>query len=114
MFLEPETMADVIRRNRVMRKPSKDGYIIPVGMSQETPEQALNNNKRFKGVWQILNALRSHDERMNAVINKLDLNDEPPDMIDIVAVTIPDDEQESKDGDETEQPRQLELAFPIE
>ena len=35
-------------------------------------------------------------------------------MIDIVAVTIPDDEQESKDGDETEQPRQLELAFPIE
>ncbi len=120
MFLEPRnSMVDVIQAvGRVMRKAEgKDiGYIIlPVGIpADETPEQALNNNKRFKGVWQILNALRSHDERMNAVINKLDLNEEPPDMIDIVAVTIPDDEQESKDGDETEQPRQLELAFPIE
>ena len=34
-------------------------------------------------------------------------------MIDIISV-VPDDEVKSKDGDETEQPRQLELAFPIE
>ncbi len=37
------------------------------------------------GLWRcapVLNALRSHDERMNAMINKLDLNDEPPDMIE--------------------------------
>ena len=54
----------------------KYGYIIipivvPMGVS---PEEALNDNARFKVVWDILNALRSHDDRFNAEINQIALN----------------------------------------
>ena len=35
----------------------------------EDPESALNDNERYKVVWQVLRALRSHDERLEAEIN---------------------------------------------
>jgi len=121
VFLQPRnSMVDVIQAvGRVMRKAEdkKFGYVIlPIGIpADETPEQALGDNKRFQAVWQVLNALRSHDERLTAYINKLDLNEEPPDIIDIIPVTIGEvDDTESTDGDETEKPRQLELSFPLE
>jgi predicted helicase len=114
-------MVDVIQAvGRVMRKAEgKDfGYVIlPVGIPADvTPEQALNDNKRFKAVWQVLNALRSHDERMNAVINQLDLNEEPPDMIEVIPVgTEPnEDDSDPESSDEAEKPRQLELSFPLD
>ena len=34
----------------------------------------LDNNERFAAVWNVLRALRSHDDRLNAEINKIDLN----------------------------------------
>ncbi|MGQ1799015.1 DEAD/DEAH box helicase [Kocuria oceani] len=80
MFLNPRnSVVDVIQSvGRVMRKAKgKDyGYIIlpvavPAGMA---PEQALADNQRFKVVWQVLQALRAHDDRFNAMVNKLDLN----------------------------------------
>lgn len=80
MFLNPRnSVVDVIQSvGRVMRKaPDKDyGYIIlpvavPAGMA---PGQALADNQRFKVVWQVLQALRAHDDRFNAMVNKLDLN----------------------------------------
>jgi hypothetical protein len=37
------------------------------------PHEALNDNKVYKVVWQVLQALRSHDDRFDAMINKLDL-----------------------------------------
>ncbi|WP_416046590.1 N-6 DNA methylase [Propioniciclava soli] len=61
-----------------MRKaPGKEfGYVIlpvaiPAGLA---PEEALKDNKRFKVVWDVLNALRSHDDRFNAMINTIDLD----------------------------------------
>lgn len=80
MFLNPRnSVVDVIQSvGRVMRKaPDKDyGYIIlpvavPAGMA---PEEALADNQRFKVVWQVLQALRAHDDRFNAMVNKLNLN----------------------------------------
>lgn len=124
MFLEPRnSMVDVIQAvGRVMRKSEgkKFGYVvIPIGIpADENPERALNDNKRFKAVWQVLNALRSHDERMNAVINKLDLNDAPPDMIEVIPVGIDmgedDSDPDNATGDQAEKPKQLELNFPFE
>ena len=68
-----------------MRKAEgKDyGYIIlPVAIPPGTdPADALNNNERFAAVWSVLRALRSHDDRFNAEINKIDLNDNPGDTI---------------------------------
>ncbi|MFS4490249.1 DEAD/DEAH box helicase [Dietzia kunjamensis] len=80
LFLHPRnSVVDVVQSvGRVMRKSSgKDyGYIIlPVAVPADTPpSQALADNKRFKTVWQVLNALRAHDERFNAMVNSIALN----------------------------------------
>lgn len=81
VFFNPRnSMVDVVQSvGRVMRKSEgKDyGYIIlPVAVPPNTsPSAALNDNTRFKVVWQILNALRAHDDRFNAKINSIALND---------------------------------------
>ncbi|CAM2762264.1 type ISP restriction/modification enzyme [Corynebacterium propinquum] len=90
IFFQPRnSMVDVVQSvGRVMRKAEgKDyGYIIlpvavPPGVS---PSQALNDNTRFKVVWQILNALRAHDDRFNAKINSIALNEGNPDELPVV------------------------------
>jgi predicted helicase len=77
LFMKPrKSQVDIIQAvGRVMRKApgKKYGYIIlpvvvPAGM---TPEEALDDDKAFAVVWQILQALRSHDERLDARINSL-------------------------------------------
>lgn len=45
------------------------------------PEKALDDNERYKVVWTVLNALRAHDDRFNATVNKIDLNKNRPDQI---------------------------------
>jgi predicted helicase len=80
LFLSPRnSVVDVVQSvGRVMRlAPGKSyGYIIlPVGVpAGDSPGQALSDNKRFKVVWQVLQALRAHDDRFNATVNKLELN----------------------------------------
>ncbi|WP_342661761.1 hypothetical protein Rruber_05591 (plasmid) [Rhodococcus ruber] len=80
LFMHPRnSVVDVVQSvGRVMRlNPGKDyGYIIlpvavPAGVS---PAQALSDNRRFKVVWQVLNALRAHDDRFNAMVNSIALN----------------------------------------
>ncbi len=71
-----DSEVDVVQSvGRVMRaSPGKKyGYIIiPVLVpSGEKAEEALDNNERFKVVWKILNALRAHDDRFNAMVNKI-------------------------------------------
>lgn len=78
------SQVDVVQSvGRVMRNfrkgepgEKKYGYIIipivtPAGVKAE---DALNNNTTFEVVWQILNALRSHDDAFNAEVNKIALN----------------------------------------
>ena len=43
--------------------------------------KALDDNERYKVVWTVLNALRAHDDRFNAIVNKLELNKRRPDQI---------------------------------
>ncbi|AKK10211.1 putative helicase [Corynebacterium uterequi] len=80
IFFNPRnSMVDVVQSvGRVMRKaPGKDyGYIIlPVAVPPNTaPSKVLGDNKRFKVVWQILNSLRAHDERFNAIVNSIGVN----------------------------------------
>jgi len=80
IFFNPRnSMVDVVQSvGRVMRKsPGKDyGYIIlPVAIRPGVPPaEALNDSKQFRVVWQVLNALRAHDDRFNAIINSIDLN----------------------------------------
>lgn len=89
VFFNPRnSMVDVVQSvGRVMRKSEgKDyGYIIlPVAVPPDvSPSQALNDNTRFKVVWQILNALRAHDDRFNAKVNSIALNEGKPDELPI-------------------------------
>jgi len=64
-----------------MRKApgKKYGYIIiPVIIPESmSPEEALDKSDCFGVVWTVLNALRAHDDRFNAEINKIELNRKP-------------------------------------
>ncbi|VVP23980.1 hypothetical protein PS838_03990 [Pseudomonas fluorescens] len=93
LFLTPRnSQVDVVQSvGRVMRKSEgkKRGYVIlpvviPAGMA---PDEALNDNKTYKVVWQVLQALRSHDDRFDAMVNKLDLIGSDPSKMEIIAVT---------------------------
>ncbi len=93
LFLHPrKSQIDVVQSvGRVMRRAEgkKLGYVIlPVGVpAGMEPEKALDDNEKYRVVWQILNALRAHDDRLDATINKIDLGADPGDRIEIVAVT---------------------------
>jgi len=81
-----ESPVDVVQAvGRAMRKaPGKGlGYIVlPVAVSAGAdPAAALDDNERFWTVWSVLRALRSHDDRFDAEINRIDLNRRRPERI---------------------------------
>ena len=93
LFLTPRnSKVDVVQSvGRVMRRAEgkKQGYVIlpvviPPGIE---PEAALDKNENYKVVWDVLNALRSHDDRFDAMINKLEFNGKDTDKLEIVAIT---------------------------
>lgn len=87
LFLSPRnSQVDVVQSvGRVMRKSpgKKYGYIvIPVVVPSDVEaDKALDDNERYKVVWTVLNALRAHDDRFNATVNKIDLNKKKPEQI---------------------------------
>ena len=93
LFLTPRnSQVDVVQSvGRVMRNaPNKKlGYVvlpvvIPAGME---PHEALNDNQTYKVVWQVLQALRSHDDRFDAMVNKLDLIGQDTSKMEVIAIT---------------------------
>ena len=120
LFLSAKnSQVDVVQSvGRVMRKAphKKYGYIIiPVLIPENiNPEEALNDNEAYKVVWSVLNALRAHDDRFNAVVNKIDINKTKPTNIIIGA---PDNSGDGN-GEVTEPDSiydsQKTLPFPIE
>lgn len=108
LFLSPRnSQVDVVQSvGRVMRRTDdkKYGYIIlPVGIpSDMAPEDALKDNKRYKVVWQVLQALRAHDDRFNATINKIELNRKKPKQI-MVGHVRGDDDTSGATGDDAGQ-----------
>jgi predicted helicase len=100
LFLNPRnSTVDVVQSvGRVMRKhkDKKYGYVIlPIGIpAGMTPEEALADHQRYKVVWQVLQALRAHDDRFNAMVNKIELNKNANDKVQVIGVGDP-----SADGD---------------
>lgn len=93
MFMHPrKSQIDVVQSvGRVMRRAEgkKLGYVIlPVAIPPNTkPEEALNDNERYKVVWQILNALRAHDERLDARINQAKIGEDISDKVELVRIS---------------------------
>lgn len=87
MFLSSRnSQVDVVQSvGRVMRlsEGKKYGYIIiPIVVHSDMQgEKALSNNKDYQVVWTVLNALRAHDDRFKATINKIELNNQKPGSI---------------------------------
>lgn len=122
------SQVDVVQSvGRVMRNfrkgqpdEKKYGYIIipivvPMGVS---PEYALKDNTYFKVVWDILNALRSHDDHFNAEVNKIALNKHQSTKVIVGAPGIgkeyhgsDQDQQDAKVLNNNEVAKQLELRF---
>lgn len=80
------SQVDVVQSvGRVMRKApgKKYGYIIiPIVVPANVEaDKALDDNERYKVVWTVLNALRAHDDRFNATVNKIELNKNRPEQI---------------------------------
>lgn len=92
LFLNPRnSVIDVVQSvGRVMRRaPGKQyGYIIlPIGIPADVaPEEALKDNEKYKVVWQVLQALRAHDDRFNATVNQIELNKTRPLNIQVIGV----------------------------
>lgn len=75
-----KSKVDIIQSvGRVMRRADRKrfGYIIiPVFVPSGTDEAtALSSSKDYKVVWDVVRALRSHDERLDAVINAGNFDD---------------------------------------
>ena len=82
MFLQPRrSQGDVVQAvGRVMRKAEgKDyGYILlPLIINKNATIANILEESSFEVIWSVLNALRSHDERFNALLNTIDLNENP-------------------------------------
>jgi predicted helicase len=93
LFLTPRnSQIDVVQSvGRVMRKidGKKRGYVvlpvvIPAG---KEPHEALNDNETYRVVWQVLNALRAHDDRFDAMVNKLSLIGQDTTKMEVIAIS---------------------------
>ena len=92
LFLTPRnSQVDVVQSvGRVMRRAEgkQQGYVIlpvviPAGMEAE---DALDKNENYKVVWQVLNALRAHDDRFDAMINRLDFDGKDTRRMEVIAI----------------------------
>lgn len=105
MFMDSKgSLVDVVQSvGRVMRRApgKKYGYIvIPILIpGDEDAESALDDNDRYKVVWQVLRALRSHDERLDAEINTFLLRKSNIGGHIHAAKIIPVDRSRPKDSD---------------
>jgi len=102
LFLTPRnSQVDVVQSvGRVMRNSpgKKRGYVIlpvviPLGVEAHS---ALNDNKTYAVVWQVLQALRSHDDRFDAMVNKLDLIGKDISKMEVIAVTDKIEKKQTK------------------
>jgi len=117
LFLNPRnSIVDVVQSvGRVMRKAEgkKYGYIIlPIGIPADmAPEEALKDNQKYKVVWQVLQALRAHDDRFNATVNQIELNKKRPEAIQIIGVGGKTESDGKHDGDGKPTARQTQSTF---
>ncbi len=104
---ERKSIVDIVQAvGRAMRRAEGKTYgyiVLPIAVPEgRDPALVLDSGREFDVVWSVLRALRSHDDRLDAEINQIDLNDRPTDRIIF-----------SRDGVNGETtPDSPELAFP--
>ena len=121
LFMEPrKSKVEIVQAvGRVMRrtKDKKRGYIVlpvivPAG-KRATDSDFLRSSE-FQPVWDVISALRAHDERMDVWVNTADMGGKPP--ITITDHTQPADEDGSDtiDGDPTGRVKKfIQMSLPL-
>lgn len=97
------SQVDVVQSvGRVMRRSEGKQYgyiIIPVVVPADVEgDKVLENHPNFKVVWTVLNALRAHDDRFNAEVNKIELSKKKPKNIVFGGVGGSGDDNSTGDG----------------
>ena len=91
LFMQPrQSQIEVVQAvGRVMRVATgkKMGYVIlPIVVKARTDAaDALDQNEGYEVIWQVLNALRTHDSRLDSVINRIRL-DKDADISDKIQI----------------------------
>ena len=117
IFFSPKkSQVDIVQAvGRIMRKAENKQYgyiILPIVVADGSdPHLALDNDKKYKQVWQVLNALRSTDERFDAEVNTLDLNKNKSKKIDFIGVDSSPDQPVKEDVFNEHGSEQLELPL---
>ena len=117
IFFSPKkSQVDIVQAvGRIMRKAENKQYgyiILPIVVADGSdPHLALDNDKKYKQVWQVLNALRSTDERFDAEVNTLDLNKNKSKRIDFIGVDTSPDQPVKEDVFNEHGSEQLELPL---
>ena len=117
IFFSPKkSQVDIVQAvGRIMRKAENKQYgyiILPIVVADGSdPHLALDNDKKYKQVWQVLNALRSTDERFDAEVNTLDLNKNKSKRIDFIGVDSSPDQPVKEDVFNEHGSEQLELPL---
>ena len=103
LFMEPRrSKTEIVQAvGRVMRRATgkKRGYIVlPVIVPEgrRVTDNAFLRSSAFQPVWDVISALRAHDERMNVWVNTADIGGEPP--VVLLDKTRPSGEHETTDG----------------
>ncbi|MDR2353126.1 MAG: DEAD/DEAH box helicase family protein [Deltaproteobacteria bacterium] len=119
LFFSPrKSMVEVVQCvGRVLRKsPGKElGYVVlPIVIpAQMEPGDALESTQIFRVVWQVLQALRSHDDNFDRWINKLNFLNEFSNKIELITI-LHDSRQNPQDPatdkDLFEQPKQYNIS----
>ena len=102
-FAPRKSQIDIVQAvGRVMRiAPGKKvgNIILPVVLPADaTPENLLSKDETYKHVWQVLSALRAHDDRFQAEVNKVQFNKELPARITTTLGAGDDDDDKSGKG----------------
>lgn len=119
IFFSPKkSQVDIVQSvGRIMRRAENKEYgyiILPIVVADGVdPNVALDNDKKYKQVWQVLNALRSTDERFDAEVNTLDLNKKKSDRVDIIGVDGSPKEPVPEDAYKKEEHGAEQLELPL-
>ena len=115
LFLSPRSsQIDVVQAvGRTMRRaPGTDkkyGYIIiPIAVTPEGDYLKTIRDSKFNATWQVLQALKSHDEDFYDTINQADLKQNKK-----ISVVIFDDKPGPREGREQEEPYLPDVQLPL-
>ena len=93
------SQVDIVQAvGRVMRKydGKNSGYIIlPVAITAGADINSTLKGTKYKVIWDVLNALRAHDDRFDVIVNQINLNQDRDNKIEVQVITGDDDEDVS-------------------